>query len=318
MAFADAVGREMSGDSLRRITESFGQKVEAERTAEAERASMPAQRDEKPDARRLPEDRPIEARANISTDGAMVLVREEGWKEVKLTAISKVTVKEAGARATNQARPSRRDQDPLARLSEHSYQVGLWDAETLGQHQYAEGLRRGLDRVDVLSSVNDAAVWIGRVTATNFPEAVQIIDWSHPDQRLRAVAQAVFGEQSERGARWVNARLDELWAGDTQSVITALDQLDLAQGRYPAEVQQAAGYFRNNQDRMRYPEYRALGYPIGSGTVESAANTVVHYRMKRPGRGWRRDNAQAMLAGLSDLSSDRFDSAWQASTPKAA
>jgi hypothetical protein len=248
----------------------------------------------------------------------MVLIREEGWKEVKLTAISKVTVKEAAERAAKQSRPSRRDQDPLVELSEHSYQVGLWDADTLGQHQYAEGLRRGLDRVAKLSSVNDAAVWIGRVTATNFPEAVQIVDWSHPDQRLRAVGQAAFGEQSPRAQQWVNARLDELWAGDTRSVIEALDKLDLAQERYPVEVQQAAGYFRNNQDRMHYPEYRASGYPIGSGTVESAVNTVVHYRMKRPGRGWKRGNAEAMLAGLSELGSDRFDSAWQASLPKAA
>ena len=36
--------------------------------------------------------------------------------------------------------------------------------------------------------------------------------------------------------------------------------------------------------------------PLGSGMVESAANTVVHHRLKRPGRGWTRDQAQAMLA----------------------
>jgi len=36
---------------------------------------------------------------------------------------------------------------------------------------------------------------------------------------------------------------------------------------------------------------------IGSGTVESAANTVIHHRLKRPGRGWTRDNAQAMRTG---------------------
>ena len=52
---------------------------------------------------------------------------------------------------------------------------------------------------------------------------------------------------------------------------------------------------------MRYDEFRAEGYPIGSGTVESGMNTVVHHRMKRPGRGWERSNGQAMLAGLSEL-----------------
>jgi hypothetical protein len=102
------------------------------------------------------------------------------------------------------------------------------------------------------------------------------------------------------------------------SVVTALGGMDLALDRYPAEVQQAPGYFRNNMERMRYDEYRAAGYPIGSGTVESGANSVVHHRMKRPGRGWKMGNAQAMLAGLSELKSGRFELAWQATLPEAA
>lgn len=101
-------------------------------------------------------------------------------------------------------------------------------------------------------------------------------------------------------------------------MIRALDLLDLSVERYPDEVKQAPGYFRNNHHRMDYPRYRAAGYPIGSGTVESAANTVVHHRMKRPRRGWKRANAEAILAGLSELHSNRFLDTWQASLPKAA
>lgn len=317
-AFSDAVGREISGDSVGRITQEFARAVQRRRTADVAVATAPVQRDEAPDQRRLPEQRPITGQANLSTDGAMVLIREEGWKEVKLVAISEVTVKEAGGRAAKQGHSSRRAQDPLVELSNHSYQAGLGDAATLGGQQYAEGLRRGIDRCGTLSSVTDAAVWIERVTAMNFPEAVQIVDWSHAEERLWAVGHAVLGEGTERAASWTQLRLDELWCGKTQAVIGALEQLDLTRERYPATVQQAAGYFRNNQGRMDYPRYRAAGYPIGSGTVESAANTVVHHRMKRPGRGWRRANAEAMLAGLSELHSDRFPDAWQTTLQKVA
>ena len=66
---------------------------------------------------------------------------------------------------------------------------------------------------------------------------------------------------------------------------------------------------------MDYARFRQDGYPIGSGTVESGINTVVHHRMKRQGRGWKRHNAQAMLAALSELRSGRFQSAWQAALP---
>lgn len=61
---------------------------------------------------------------------------------------------------------------------------------------------------------------------------------------------------------------------------------------------------------MDYARLRREGYPIGSGTVEGGINTVVHHRMKRQGRGWKRQQAQAMLAALGELHSDRFLSAW--------
>ena len=91
----------------------------------------------------MPESRPLARAANLSTDGAMVLVRDEGWKEVKVVAVSVVTIKTAGERAVHTPRPtSRRAADPLVELSDHSYQAGLWDADQMARYQYAEGLRR--------------------------------------------------------------------------------------------------------------------------------------------------------------------------------
>jgi hypothetical protein len=72
----------------------------------------------------------------------MVLVREEGWKEVKVTTISAVTVKPAEEREVSAEQPGRRDQDPWVTLNQHSYQAGLWDADRMALFQYAEGLRR--------------------------------------------------------------------------------------------------------------------------------------------------------------------------------
>jgi hypothetical protein len=317
-AYDDAVGGSISSDSVRRITQGWGKAVEAQRHAEAERANAPAQVGEGPRDRRIAEMEPIRGQANLSTDGAMVLVRSEGWKEVKLTAVSEVRVRAAEEGAARESRSSRREQDPLVELSGHSYQAGLWDADTMALHQYTEGLRRGIDRCPRLSSVNDGAPWIERITYTNFPEAEQVVDWSHASGRLWQVRDAIFGKGTSQGKEWVEGQLDLLWRGQVAEVVTALDDLALEQERYPPEVRQAPGYFRSNQMRMRYDYFREAGYPIGSGTVESAANNVVHHRMRRPGRGWQRDNARAMLAGLSELHSGRFDRAWQATLPLAA
>jgi len=97
----------MSRDSLRRITEGWGQRVEEQRQEVAERANLPAQRGETPQERRLVEVKPITGQANVSTDGGMMFVREEGWKEVKLTTISEVEIRPAAIKAAE--RPAKED-----------------------------------------------------------------------------------------------------------------------------------------------------------------------------------------------------------------
>ena len=304
-AYEDAVGGGMSKDSLRRVTVGTGQEMDAHRDQEVEEVyDLPeTERFVKADVSTI---EPIEAQANISTDGGMVLIRDEGWKEVKLAVISEV----AQEREQLSDPSSRRAQDPCVRLHRHSYRVGLWNADEMGQHQYLEGLRRGIDCCEQLSSVNDGARWIARITDMNFPQAIQIVDWRHAENRLWNVANTVFGERTSDTKHWVEIRLDHLWEGDTHTVVKALQQLNLEQKDVLDEVRQTPEYFNTRQSKMDYALFRQIGYPIGSGSVESGINTVVHHRMKRPGRGWTRNNAQAMLAGLSELHSGRFDLAW--------
>ena len=188
------MGSYISRSSVRRITEGFGQRLAAHKGQEAEGASTVAKAGESPHERRVKLQDPIEGRGNISSDGTMILVRGEGWKEVKAATFSKVDILEpsSGQRRAAQRKGKRADED-MVRLSAHSYCAGLWDVDTFGPYQYAEGLRRGIDQVERLSSVNDGALWIERMTLTNFPGARQIVDWSHAVERLWAVAHAVYG-----------------------------------------------------------------------------------------------------------------------------
>jgi hypothetical protein len=311
-SYREAVGGSMSPDSLRRLTEGWGQAITSRRANEAAQANAPVAVGESPRTRRVVEVEPIARRASVSTDGAMVLIRTEGWKEVKVVAVSEVSVQDASERERDAARPSRRDADALVTLRGHSYQAGLWDADTFAPYQYAEGLRRGLDHCGQVTSTNDGAPWIERVTRLNFPDVPQIIDWSHAAQHIWTVAHAIHGEHTPAAQRWADTQLEALWHGQVAEVVQTLDRLHLEHAAYPPPVQQAPDYFRTRQKQMQYDHFRAQGWPIGSGVVESAANTVVHHRLKRPGRGWKREYAQAMLAALAELHSHRFERAWQA------
>ena len=301
-AYSDATGGSMSKDSLRRITEGWGMAREAQRKAEAGQvydAEVP-----QPASCVVTVSQPIRSQANLSTDGGMVLLRAEGWKEVKMSAISEVRPKLGGS---TQA-------DPLPevrlRLQQHSYQAGLWNADEMGQHQYLEGTRRQVQGCQRFTSVNDGAPWIDRITARNYPKAIQIIDWGHAEERLWKVAKAAFGEGTLPSQQWAEKQIEWLWHGRVKEVVDALHHLDWDHMVCSEDIRQSPAYFESRQSKMDYAQFRHAGYPIGSGTVESGIHTVVHHRMKRQGRGWKRENAQAMLAALSDFHSGRFQTAW--------
>ena len=137
-------------------------------------------------------------------------------------------------------------------------------------HNCLFGLRRKIEDCQRLSSVNDGAPWIERITATNYPQAVQIVDWTHASECLWKVSKAVFGEQSLQTQAWVELRLDHLWHGRVENVIPALQALNLDQ--HPVDiVHQTPGYFDACQNKMDYARFRSLGYPIGSGTVKAVS-----------------------------------------------
>ncbi len=307
--YEETVGIPISRMSVWRVATAAGQALTAEKAREAERAGQIAGLGEDPREGRVAQESPIAEQANISSDGVMVRVRDEGWKEAKLAAISHAQVlPPAGTRPGQQ--PGRRDFDPRVKLDQHSYVAGVWDADEFGRYQYAEGLRRGLDTVETLTSVNDGAPWIARVTGTNWPEALQILDWPHAVGHVYDVAKVVWGEGSTAGTQWAQGRVDELWSGRVEDVLDALSEVHPERYDWPEDQGNPRGYFEENVSRMRYDLFRDAGYPIGSGVVESGACHVVQSRMRRPGPGWRRHNANGMMALLAEYHSGRFKKAW--------
>ena len=303
-AYESAVGGGMSGDSVRRITEGEGAKILAVRAAEVEQANAAVRPGEVHLSQRVETMRPIHDQANLSTDGVFVRIRSEGgergedWKEAKITTISKVTV---SPRPADQITTHHAAHEPMISLSQHSYQATLDDANVMAHWQFAEGLRRGLLACPVLTSVNDGAPWIERITQANFPNAVQIMDWAHAAQHVFAAAKLNWPDQPDTANAWTHPQLNKLWNGHPFAVASALALLA------SPKAAQSASYFSDNAKRMDYPRFRAQGLPIGSGCVESAAKNVIQHRLKRPCRGWRRNHAASMIAALAELHSDRLD-----------
>lgn len=304
-SFSDATGCQMSEEGLRQVTQGWGKAVAERREREAEtvfglNATLT------PEVKAVDS---IEKQANLSTDGGMVHVRNEGWKEVKVVSISSVRPKKETEKGTHPDGRRYKPYEPQMMLEKHSYQAGLWNADEMGQHQYLEGLRRGLLHCPKSSSANDGAQWIERITSENFPQVTQIVDWFHATEKMWHIGKLMNLNAAERDT-WVGQRLDDLWMGRLSAVNVALAKVDTTQTIDQDDLAMSIGYFQRQQERMKYHQYRIAGYPIGSGSVESGVNNVVHHRMKRQGRGWQRDNVNPMLAALSELHSNRFERMW--------
>ena len=76
-------------------------------------------------------------------------------------------------------------------------------------------------------------------------------------------------------------------------------------------------YFRNHQHKMHYPRYRARGWQIGSGPVESGCKRLVTQRLKGAGMRWgaRGTNTMCHLRALLLCQPDHWDHFWTPSGP---
>jgi hypothetical protein len=59
--------------------------------------------------------------------------------------------------------------------------------------------------------------------------------------------------------------------------------------------------------RLKYPYFRSLGLPIGSGAIESSIRRVINLRLKGNGIFWREENAEAMLQVRAQVITNRWD-----------
>jgi hypothetical protein len=204
----------------------------------------------------------------------------EDWRDMKVLSWYEVESVPPTQHSTRQREKAARDQ-PALRAKNMQYFCDITDADEFGKLLWATGCRLKADLSPELIFLGDGAVWIWNLVARYYPKAIQIVDWYHAEEHLETVANAAFPQGSDRSA-WLQAVKQALWEGQVEHVISACEGL-------AAEcdtARKASHYFYINADRMRYDRFRAAGYMIGSGTVESACKQIVTQRLKLPGAQW--------------------------------
>jgi hypothetical protein len=284
---------EVSETSVRHHTELAGAAYVAVQAAELER---------------LERERPIGPAGpdtlQVSVDGAMVPLVGGVWAEVKTAAIGRVEVE------TNQ--------DGLSEAHAHDlrYFSRLADAETFTREAWVELHAAGVATARTVCGVVDGADWEQTFLDVHRADAIRILDFPHAVEYLTRAAQATWGLGATVAEIWVHEQAHILKHDEhgAAKVLVALAHLPVERALDRAAARQARetalNYLTKRLDQIRYARFQAQGFPIGSGSVESANKLVVEARLKGSGMHWARAHVNPLVALRTIACTDRWSDAW--------
>lgn len=283
---AALIGVTVSRETVRRLTEEAGAAqvvIETEDLRQVPRTEGPAVGDG--------------VVHHLSADGAMVPLRHGLWAEVRTLALGVVEL-----RWGREGREVHTDQ--VSYFSRLCSAERFIDWVALPLHQ------RGTDRVQTVVAVTDGAAWLQDLISGHRPDAVRILDFPHAAEYLGRVASAAFGTGSREAAVWLDTWLPALKQTTPEAVIEAVKGLPMPSPEAVKTRTSVLAYLGQRIEQIRYARFQAMGYPIGSGMVESGNKLVVEARLKGAGMHWARTNVTPMVALRGVLCSGRWHQAW--------
>lgn len=267
---ADTARVRLSAGTVRIVTEAVG----ARREQELATASTAAWREGLPPVM----DAAPADRLYVAMDGIRIMGTDGAGREVKVGTVVPVRRGTAGERR-----------------GAASYVAGLEPAAAFGPRLALEAHRRGLERAGLVAVLGDGAAWIWALAAEYVPGALQIVDWFHASERVWALAKALYGGEPPETAAWTETQLARVRQGQAATLAAEWAALP-CRGETAAVRDEQVTYFTNQAGRMAYDQYRAAGWAIGSGMVESACKRVIATRHKGAGMRWSDAGAHTVAA----------------------
>jgi hypothetical protein len=209
--------------------------------------------------------------------------------------------------------------------------------------------RLGLDKAKTLLVIGDGARWIWCGVRDHLSSlgvsVVEVLDYWHAVEHLWKLARSVYGQGSKDAVAWVKARESQLLAGGIDGFFDSLQALrnqahttlealkagakNAGRGVQTAnegalkaaqtlleQIDKEINYFRNNESRIRYAEYLACGYLIGSGAMEGSCRHHVKERIDGPGMHWSANGAMAVLRNRTLIKNGEWDYFWSAESDR--
>lgn len=257
----------------------------------------------------------------MSLDGCYIQLVGGEWKEVKTLALGVV------------GEPEEEQGEQVVHSRDLTYFSRMCEAEEFQHAALGEIHVRGVEKAQTVCAVSDGAEWIPKFVDYHRRDAVRILDFAHAVEYVTQAGQAAHEHlpcpeelttaeerstyQQTRLQQWLREQRRELKAGEAGKVLDEVARLqsmmqESQAASAAATISKKLNYLHERRAMLAYASFQAQGYPIGSGSVESANKLVVQSRMKGAGMRWGPAHVDPMLALRNLACNDRWEEGWQA------
>jgi hypothetical protein len=170
------------------------------------------------------------------------------------------------------------------------------DGEAAGRLMRREAGRVRMDLADEKIGNVDGSPWIrNQVERQSLPLDALGLDFDHLSENVHRGRREIYGEDDAAGEAWAGELLHVFKHDGYEAAWRRLLEwrVGLRHGRPAAD--RLISYVSERRDMIRYPEFRAKGWQIGSGPTEATCKTLTA-RLKGSGMRWDADNAEAIMA----------------------
>jgi hypothetical protein len=300
----------VSPSEVQRVVEQVGQRALALQDAEVKQRGAPATLEAPIPTAEQPETVVLEM------DGTCVMGRDGTGHEVKCA-----TVFGLDARATTGS-PGK-ERPVLLRRCYCATSLGI---RPFGAMVWALANWWGVRSARRVVVIGDGGDWIWNYSRDRLhftlPDGravapVEILDFYHAAENLGKARDEIFADPESVPARtWYDQWRGRLRQGEVDALVAELNKRARAtkkdQKRGDA-LRVRKNYFAQHRERMHYPQYEALGLPIGSGAIEGTCKNLVKGRLDGVGMRWdAQEGIELMTALRVRLFNNRWEDLWAA------
>jgi hypothetical protein len=239
----------------------------------------------------LPSEEPLEAELTsaplvMGADGVMVPFRPQGgqpkgktsWREIKVGVLARL-----GQHRTRTGKV-------VARLYHRRLVAVLGDIEALRPRLWLAAIRQGIRSAPQVVWLSDGARGLWRLFEERLcAYATGILDFYHAAQNLWKAAAAWLDGRTTQARRWFGWARHRLRHGNPDGVLADLAEaleVESLPDSARETVMTVYAYLDRHRDHIDYEVYKELGWPLGSGMVESACKWLIQQRFKGVGMRW--------------------------------